>query len=73
MLINNLSQLRRLLEGGAYSSKYDMCHLTGCGFRSLESYTGYSSFHIDHNAPRLIKKKWQNHRHNEICKADGVT
>ena len=33
-----------------------MCHLTGCGFRSLESYTGYSSFHIDHNAPRLIKK-----------------
>ena len=34
-----------------------MCHLTGCGFRSLESYTGYSPFHIDHNAPHLIKKK----------------
>ena len=42
---------------GASSSKYNMCHLTGCGFRSLESYTGYSPFHIDHNAPRLIKKK----------------
>ena len=55
-LINNFSQLRRLFEGGAYSSKYDMCHLTGCGFRSLESYTGYSPFHIDHNAPRFKKK-----------------
>ena len=53
-LINNLSQLRRLFEGGAYSGQYDMCHLTGCGFRSLESYTGYSPFHIDHNALRLI-------------------
>ena len=51
---------RRLLticpNYGAYSSQYDMCHLTGCGFRSLESYTGYSPFHIDHNAPPLIKK-----------------
>ena len=53
-LINNLSQLRRLFEGDAHSSKYDMCHLTGCGFQSLESYTGYSPFHIDHNALRLI-------------------
>ena len=51
--LNNLSQLRRLLEGGGYSSKYDMRQLTGCGFRSLESYTGYSPFHIDHDALRF--------------------
>ena len=77
LLILFISGPRRLLticfNYGAYSSQYDMCHLTGCGFRSLESYTGYSSFHIDHNAPRLIKKNWQNHRHNEICKADRMT
>ena len=33
-----------------------MCNLTGCGFRSLESYTVYSPFHTDHNALIIIKK-----------------